>query len=68
MQLDVEVCVERDSLALDWTTDESYVLESDADASDGSRVLARIRAATFFGARHGLETLSQLVTHTGQSH
>lgn len=61
----MEVCLERDSLSLDWSTDESYVLES--DTTDDSRFLARIRSPTFFGARHGLETLSQLVTHTGRA-
>ncbi|XP_034235410.1 chitooligosaccharidolytic beta-N-acetylglucosaminidase-like isoform X2 [Thrips palmi] len=75
VRLDVEVCVETDALSLDWSSDESYVLEglekldSDAAAPPGQGrqgvVVARIRAATFFGARHALESLSQLIAHTG---
>ncbi|KAE8739264.1 hypothetical protein FOCC_FOCC015224, partial [Frankliniella occidentalis] len=62
-----------DSLALDWYTDESYALDGlyeeeprQDDEGRARRVLkARIVAATYFGARHALETLSQLVAHTG---
>ncbi|XP_065720541.2 chitooligosaccharidolytic beta-N-acetylglucosaminidase isoform X2 [Drosophila suzukii] len=42
-------------------TDESYALEIDTDAS--GHVLANITAANFFGARHGLETLAQLIVY-----
>jgi len=42
-------------------TDESYALEIDTDAS--GHVVANITAANFFGARHGLETLAQLIVY-----
>lgn len=44
---------------LTWETDESYTLKVE-EMSDG-RINAIITASTFFGARHGLETLSQLI-------
>lgn len=43
---------------LKLTTDESYSLEI---STNGSTTTASIVANTFFGARHGLETLSQLI-------
>lgn len=48
----------------EWTrltieTDESYVLNIGSDAA--GQVTANITAANFFGARHGLETLNQLL-------
>ncbi len=46
-------------LSLDLDTDESYELSVSSSATTVSAVVA---AANFFGARHGLETLSQLVT------
>ncbi|EDW30345.1 GL17874 [Drosophila persimilis] len=42
-------------------TDESYSLNIDTDPS--GHVVAIIAAANFFGARHGLETLSQLIVY-----
>lgn len=42
-------------------TDESYTLDIDTDAS--GHVLANITASNFFGARHGLETLAQLIVY-----
>ncbi|KAH1007368.1 hypothetical protein HUJ04_004611, partial [Dendroctonus ponderosae] len=44
---------------LTLTLDESYILKTNQSA-DG-RLQAFIQAANFFGARHGLETLSQLI-------
>ncbi|KAI7815264.1 chitooligosaccharidolytic beta-N-acetylglucosaminidase, partial [Rhyzopertha dominica] len=44
---------------LTWETDESYNLTV-KETSDG-RINATIMATNFFGARHGLETLNQLV-------
>lgn len=44
---------------LSWETDESYSLKVE-ELSDG-RINATISSNNFFGARHGLETLSQLV-------
>ncbi|OXA43476.1 Chitooligosaccharidolytic beta-N-acetylglucosaminidase [Folsomia candida] len=43
-------------------TDESYTLALTVSA-DGKTVTADISAVTFFGARHGLETLSQLIAY-----
>ncbi|XP_021963248.1 chitooligosaccharidolytic beta-N-acetylglucosaminidase isoform X1 [Folsomia candida] len=43
-------------------TDESYTLTVSVSA-DGKTVTADISAVTFFGARHGLETLSQLIAY-----
>lgn len=43
---------------LTWETDESYALKVQ-ETSDG-RINVTITAVTYFGARHGLETLSQL--------
>ncbi|XP_059486411.1 chitooligosaccharidolytic beta-N-acetylglucosaminidase-like isoform X2 [Neocloeon triangulifer] len=47
---------------LEWNTDESYSLNINSDAADRGSVTAQISAATVFGARHGLETLAQLMT------
>ncbi|XP_066259526.1 probable beta-hexosaminidase fdl isoform X2 [Euwallacea similis] len=50
--------VRSDIVRLKLNTDESYniVLKS-----RGTELLANVTAKTFFGARHGLETLSQLI-------
>ncbi|XP_041772727.1 chitooligosaccharidolytic beta-N-acetylglucosaminidase [Anopheles merus] len=50
------------SLALNYETDESYSLTVGAGSSK-DELQATIEAKTFFGARHGLETLSQLVLY-----
>lgn len=55
--INIEV-VRPDDLLLTLETNESYVLSS--NESDGN-VVVNITAETVFGARHGLETLSQLV-------
>lgn len=64
--------METDVLSLDWSSDESYVLEGLERLDTGAAtpagqgvVVARIRAASYFGARHALESLSQLIAHTG---
>lgn len=44
---------------LTWETDESYTLKVE-ETTDG-RINATITADNFFGARNGLETLSQLI-------
>ncbi|XP_052127097.1 chitooligosaccharidolytic beta-N-acetylglucosaminidase [Frankliniella occidentalis] len=46
-------------LGLDWDTDESYRLDV---SSKGGTVRATVHAATVWGARHGVQTLGQLVT------
>ncbi|KAH8302268.1 hypothetical protein KR044_004554, partial [Drosophila immigrans] len=43
-------------------TDESYVLQI-ATNSSAAQVTANITAASFYGARHALETLSQLIVY-----
>ena len=45
---------------LNLNTDESYSLDITTDASNGV-VNVKISASTYFGARHALESLSQLV-------
>lgn len=55
--VDIEV-TRPDDLSLSLETNEAYVLS--ANEVDGN-VLVKINAETVFGARHGLETLSQLV-------
>jgi hexosaminidase len=47
-------------------TDESYTLhvhEKEINDLRSNVLVVNIRADTFFGARHGLETLSQLVVY-----
>lgn len=44
---------------LGWDTDEEYRL--DLKSADSKNILAEIDAATIYGARHALETLSQLI-------
>lgn len=47
-----------DSITLDEQTDESYELKLE---TKNDRVSVLINASTYFGVRHGLETLSQLI-------
>ncbi|XP_055912181.1 chitooligosaccharidolytic beta-N-acetylglucosaminidase-like [Eupeodes corollae] len=49
-----------DIYKLSYETDESYVLKI-TEAKD--QVLVEIEARTYFGARHGLETLAQLIVY-----
>ncbi|XP_055602206.1 chitooligosaccharidolytic beta-N-acetylglucosaminidase-like isoform X2 [Uranotaenia lowii] len=58
-RMTVKIAVDSDSLVLNHKTDESYrlVIKTTAD----SNVMVEIYAPTYFGARHGVETLSQLV-------
>lgn len=57
-QLLVEIAVSDDDVELSLSTDESYTL---AVKTLATTTTAYIFARTFFGARHGLETLSQLI-------
>ncbi len=59
--VDIEVAVTSDQTTMDLDTDETYELVVATDAAT-STTSAYVTAATFFGARHGLETLSQLMT------
>lgn len=59
-----KVSVKSSDIKLDWSTDESYQLvitESDV------AVFVDIKANTIFGARHSIETLSQLITANVES-
>lgn len=58
MEMFVRIKINSSSLKLYPGTDESYQLNI---ASSSKRVIASISAETAFGARHGLETLSQLM-------
>lgn len=57
--LSIEIDVESDSLELSLNTNEQYELE--LSSTDNNEIVARITASTYYGARHGLETLSQLI-------
>ncbi|KAL7287361.1 hypothetical protein TKK_0018478 [Trichogramma kaykai] len=56
----VHVKVESSAMRLDWRTNESYELEID-NKGGGDLVSVLVTAQTVYGARHALETLSQLV-------
>ncbi|XP_045139187.1 chitooligosaccharidolytic beta-N-acetylglucosaminidase-like isoform X2 [Portunus trituberculatus] len=58
----VAVTVEGPQAHLTLDTDESYSLTVNTSA-DGAATTATITAPTFFGARHALETLAQLVDY-----
>jgi len=58
--LNIKILVEDDSKDLTMDTDESYNLKLTVGNNE---VFAEITAKTYFGARHGLETLSQLVVY-----
>lgn len=55
------ITVESEDYTLDYDIDESYKLT--VDARIGTEVSVIISAKTFYGARHALETLSQLIIH-----
>lgn len=56
--LAIEIDVESDSLELSLDTNEQYELELSLTDNE---LVARISALTYYGARHGLESLSQLI-------
>ncbi|XP_055603835.1 chitooligosaccharidolytic beta-N-acetylglucosaminidase-like [Uranotaenia lowii] len=58
-RLKVVVEVGSDSLVLNHQTDESYKLMIKGPQEHA--IAVSIKAATYFGARHGLETLAQLI-------
>lgn len=69
-QVLVKVSVVSKSLNLDLKTDESYSLSVSTREQDLPRdeILIVIKAHSFYGARHALETLSQLITYDPQEH
>lgn len=69
-EIGIRISVNSSSLTLDWSTDESYKLDVNIEglpyhqissASSEKAVTVKISSQTVFGARHALETLSQLV-------
>ncbi|XP_008200272.1 beta-N-acetylglucosaminidase NAG2 isoform X2 [Tribolium castaneum] len=54
----VTFTVQSDDTTLNWGTNESYNLDL---TTTGNQIGVQISAPTIFGARHGLETLSQLM-------
>ena len=57
----IRITVESSETSLTLETDEFYKLN--ITHTDADQLEANIEAKTFFGARHGLETLSQLVAY-----
>ena len=43
--------------------DESYVLTLNSPPDNANLLVANINAETYFGARHALETLSQIIAY-----
>lgn len=62
----ISITAESEDLTLDYDTDESYQLN--LDARFGSEVFVTISAKNFYGVRHALETLSQLIVHDDLNH
>jgi len=64
-KIQVSVSVEQESVKLTTETDESYnVVVEDMVTNTGEKIVAvKVTARTYFGARHGLETLSQLISY-----
>lgn len=58
--VNVVIHVKSQATELFWGTDESYNLTV---TNDQNIINVDIIGATMYGARHGLETLSQLLTH-----
>lgn len=59
----VKISVSSKDLDLDLKTDESYSINIDTrPKSPRDELIVQLKAKTFFGIRHSLETLSQLVT------
>ncbi|XP_055546906.1 chitooligosaccharidolytic beta-N-acetylglucosaminidase [Wyeomyia smithii] len=56
--LHITIKLDSNDLSLTWATNESYVLHV---ASDNNKTEVTLTASNVFGARHGLETLSQLM-------
>ena len=67
----VSISVESEDLTLDTETDESYSIaiqrmsggESKNSAKEGKGIHITVKANTYYGVRHGLETLSQMITY-----
>ncbi|RZC38328.1 beta-N-acetylglucosaminidase NAG2, partial [Asbolus verrucosus] len=53
----IHITVNSDNISLDWSTNETYSLEVKTEGNQNS---VQIISNTIYGARHALETLSQL--------
>jgi len=58
----IEIGISSDEDTLSLTTDESYCLMMSTNASTNTTNMF-IKTTTIFGARHGLETLSQMINY-----
>jgi hexosaminidase len=56
----IHISVESDDMKIDFETDESYKISTFIE-ENSKKINLKISAKTFFGARHGLETISQLI-------
>jgi hexosaminidase len=63
--IDISVFVVEDDISLVHGTDESYTLEitQNTKTPKQDHILVRVNAKTYYGARHGLETLSQMIAY-----
>lgn len=57
--------IQSDNVALNHNTDERYHMEA---YENTGVIIVKIRADTIFGARHGLETLAQLIVYDDIRH
>jgi len=63
-KIQISVAVSDEDVSLVHGTDESYKLEISKSAKNpGDHIDVRVTAKTYFGARHGLETLSQMIAY-----
>lgn len=67
LTLQIQLSVSSDNIRLDLDTDESFKLIVDSDENNNI-VSATITAITYFGARHGLESLAQLIVYDELRH
>lgn len=58
-QVTIFISITSDNTHLDWNTHEGYDIE--VATTEGNLIVVHISAITVFGARHALETLSQLI-------
>lgn len=65
--VEVTFSVSTDNLRLDLATDESFQLTVSTASGSGS-VTATITSATYYGARHALESLAQLIVYDELRH
>lgn len=64
--LRIQLSIASDNVRQDLSTDESFQLTVDTSAD--AAIVATISATTYFGARHGLESLAQLIVYDELRH